>query len=318
MNAVEAQRHRLSNGLQSVALIGAMAALLGLLGWIFAGGGGVVVALVMCVLVAVFGPRLSPRLVLRLYRARPIQPYQAPDLYRTVDELGRRAGLSQAPTLYYLPTPVLNAFAVGSRQTATIALTDGLLRNLAPRELVGVLAHELSHVRHNDMWVMNLADIISRMTIALSQVGLLLLLFGLPLVLFGIMPVSLPALLLLLLAPTLSAVLQLALSRTREFNADVGAIELTNDPRGLASALQKLERYQRGWLEQIFMPGRRVPEPGWLRTHPPTEERIRRLLALAPRHPPRRLQPNPAQWLDQARLWPVPQRPRWHWHGLWF
>jgi heat shock protein HtpX len=312
LNAEVARRHRLVNTLQSVLLIGAMAGLLALLGWIVADLEGLLVALVVGLLVALFGPRVSPWLVLRMYRAQAIHPRQAPDLYRALYELCRRADLSRPPALFYIPTPMLNAFAVGSRDQAAIVLTDGLLRKLDGRELVGVLAHELSHVRHNDMWVMNLADIISRMTVALSQVGLFLLLLGLPLLLLGIIRISPVALLLLIFAPTLVALLQLALSRTREYEADRGAVELTGDPRGLASALQKLEHYQGGWLERILMPGRREPDPAILRTHPATSDRIRRLRELAPPEaPPLRI----ASYAPPAR---AGRRPRWHLNGLWY
>lgn len=308
--------HHLGNTLQSALLIAAMAGLLGLLGWIIAAAEGLAVAVIVSVLVALLGPRVSPWLVLRMYRAQPIQPRQAPDLYGALYELARRAGLSRPPTLYYIPTPMLNAFAVGSRDQAAIALTDGLLRRLDGRELVGVLAHELSHVRHNDMWVMNLADVLSRMTVALSQVGLFLLFFGLPLLLLGIIDISLPALLLLIFAPTLVALLQLALSRTREYEADRGAVELTGDPQGLAAALRKLEQYQGGWLERILMPGRREPDPALLRTHPVTADRIRRLSELAPpRTPLRRPGLKLPTYTPPTR---VATRPRWHLNGLWY
>lgn len=285
MNPANARRHRLGNALQSVLLVAAMAGLLGLLGWVVAETQGLIVAIVACLLVALLGPRISPRLVLRMYRAGVIRAQQAPRLYAILQELSRRAGLSRMPQLYYIPSPMLNAFAVGDRDNAAIAMTDGLLRNLDERELTGVLAHELSHVRHNDMWVMNLADIIGRMTVALSQFGLFMLFFGLPLVLLGAIDISLPMVLLLIFAPTLTALLQLALSRTREYDADLGAVELTGDLPGMIAALRKLERRQGGWMERIFMPGRRQPEPALLRTHPQTEERIARLRELAPRQP---------------------------------
>ncbi|MDX1605468.1 MAG: zinc metalloprotease HtpX [Candidatus Competibacterales bacterium] len=317
MNPERIREHQWHNALQSVLLIGAMTALLGLVGWIVAGPDGLVLGLLACGLLSVLGIRISPRLVLRLYRARPIPARAAPDLHRVLEILCQRAGLVWVPQLYYVPTPVLNAFAVGHRDEAAIALTDGLLQRLGSRELVAVLAHELSHVRHNDMWVMNLADLISRVTVALSQVGLLLLLLGLPLALLGMVSLSLPALLLLILAPTLMALLQLALSRTREYEADRGAVELTGDPRALASALYQLERHQGGWLERVLMPGRREPDPALLRSHPATEDRIARLRELAHeerRHPPGLVRPPTA--LDD---FPRPgRRPRWHLNGLWY
>ena len=110
--------------------------------------------------------------------------------------------------------------------------------------------------------------------------------------------------------------LQLALSRTREFDADMAAAELTGDPQGLASALDKMERYQGGFVEQIFFPGRRVPEPSLLRTHPETEERIRRLLALPPRPPEVRAPPEGYRIVRAHPL--IQATPRWRVHGLWY
>ncbi len=154
---------------------------------------------------------------------------------------------------------MLNAFAVGTRKHAAIAVTDGLVRQLDMRELVGVVAHEISHVRNNDLWVMGLADMFSRTTSILSLIGQFLLFLNLPLILLSQVTVNWFAIFLLIFAPNLSALAQLALARTREFDADLNAARLTGDPDGLASALVKIERAQGGWLERIFMPNRRVP-----------------------------------------------------------
>jgi heat shock protein HtpX len=231
--------------------------------------------------------------------------------------LAARAGLPAAPTLYYVPSAMINAFAVGTRGNSAIAVTDALLRALSPRELAGVLAHELSHVRNNDMWVMELADLFSRMTSWFSSVGQILLVINLPLTMFSEYAVSWAAILILVLAPTLSALMQLALSRIREYDADLGATELTGDPRGLALALVKMERYQGRFIEQIFFPGRRLPDPSLLRTHPPTQERIERLLELEPAaaavpHPPS------VASLASAAFPPVERRPGWHLNGVWY
>ena len=316
MDYQQLHQHKLNNTLQSVLLIASMAILLGVVGGLFAGPVGVWLALTVCALLLAFGPQLSPRFVLSLYRAQPIDRRQAPDLHMLTTELSRRAGLARTPQLYYIPSRMMNAFAVGSRDDAAIGLTDGLLRRLPMRELAGVLAHEISHVKHNDMWVMNLADVISRITIVLSQAGLFLLLFSIPLLLLGMADISLLAILLLIFAPTLTTLLQLALSRAREFDADLGAVQLTGDPAGLAAALRQLEQYQGSWLEQIFMPGRRIPEPAWLRTHPPLAERIERLRTLSTGYKVQELPLGTLQWPDQTGR--SADRPRWHWHGLWY
>lgn len=311
--------HKRNNIAQSLLLLVAMTAILGLLGWIVTGPDGLVWSFLLGLVILVLGPKLSPHLVLRMYRAQPISPQQAPDLYAVLKTLAERAGLPATPRLFYVPTRVLNAFAVGNRNGSAIALTDGLLRTLKLRELVGVIAHELSHVRNNDTWVMGLADVVTRLTIALSQVGLLLVIVGLPLMLMGGVDLPLVPVLVLLLAPSISTLLQLALSRTREYDADLGAVELTGDPQGLASALEKIERYQGGWLESILMPGRKVPDPGMLRTHPHTQERVNRLLSLTPEQygntPRLEVKRDATRLLNSLPL--IMRRPSWHWNGLW-
>jgi len=313
------ERRKLNNFLQSMALLGGMAALLALLGWVLGGVDGVIWTVAIGVALLAFSPRVSPAVLLRMYGAQPIERGRAPDLYRLLAELARRAELPELPRLYYLPSTMLNAFTMGRREDCAVVVSDGLLRSLSPRELAGVLAHELSHVANNDMWVMGLADVVSRVTGLLSLAGQIMILLSLPAMILGQVSISLAPLLILVFSPTLSALLQLALSRAREHDADLEAARLTGDPRGLASALAKLERVQGGWLERVVLPGRRVPDPSMLRTHPPTEERVRRLLELETgREPP--LQPPS---LDAVQA--VPRRaggrrgrpPRWHVTGLW-
>jgi len=322
LDAREVWRHRLLNTLQSLALLGAMAALAGVLGWLLAGPPGLWLALAMVAVLLALNPAASPALVLRLYRAEPLEPWEAPALHRLLEELARRAGLPRPPRLHYVPSPLINAFAVGSEARSAVAVTDGLLRALDLRQVAGVLAHEVSHIRHRDTWIMGLADLISRITVSLSYLGQLLLLLNLPLLLLGAAPLSWWAVLLLIFAPTLTALIQLALSRTREFDADLGAALLTGDPEGLASALARMERLQAGRFETLFLPGRRLPEPSLLRTHPPTEERIRRLLALRDR---RLLPPLELEGVEMGgepwEAWRRPRverPPRWRASGLWW
>jgi heat shock protein HtpX len=303
---------RVSHALQTAALLGAMALLAGYLGWALLGTGGLVVAMFVVVLVLAYGPRVSPRLLLRFVGASELSAAQAPGLHHLVEALSERAGLARAPRLFHVPTQVLNAFAIGQRSDAAIAVTDGLLRRLAPREIAGVLAHEIAHVRSNDIWVMTLAELASRMTGTLSFFGMMLLFVMLPLSLFGAGGMPFLPVLVMLFAPIISAALQLALSRTREYDADIGAIELTGDPRGLASALDMLEKLQGGWMERMFMA--RVPQ--WLRSHPETKERIRRLMALEGSE---LVRVESGSWasdpfLGQPR---VERAPRWHWSGSW-
>ena len=271
--------HRLQNAVQTLALLAAMAALAGLLGWTLFGAAGLWAAALGPVL-ALLGRGGSSEMILRLTRAQPLAPQQAPGLYRLVGELAGRAGLPRTPRLFRVPTPALNAFAAGSRDDPAIAVTDGLLASLEPREMAGVLAHELSHVRARDVWVMTLAAVVGRMTSLMSFLGQLLLFVLIPVSLFTGHGVPLLAIVLLIFAPTISGLLQLALSRTREYDADIAAVEITGDPRGLASALAKLESRRGGWMERFFM----ARAPGWLMTHPSTSERIRRLMELEREH----------------------------------
>jgi heat shock protein HtpX len=285
LDAAERRRHKLRNLLQSALLLGGMVGLLTACGWLLFGPDGVLGMAAGAALALVFGPRLSPHMVLRLYRARELAPDQLPAVFGTLGRLSERAGLERPPRLYYIPSAMLNAFSVGDRENAVIALTDGILRRLDLRELGGVLAHELSHVRNRDLWLMSLADLTGRLTRVMTLLGLGLLVVGLPLWLGGGAQPPVLLILVLLFAPQLTMLLQLALSRAREFDADLDAAGLTGDPDGLISALVKLERYQRGLWEQILMPGYRLPEPSLLRSHPRTEQRIARLKELYGRAP---------------------------------
>jgi heat shock protein HtpX len=316
--------HKMYNLVQSTLLLGGMALLLMLLGWLIAGAVGVGVAVVGVVLL-LSSPRVSPQLILRMYRARPLSVYEAPELVQIVHTLAQRAALPATPRLYYIPSALMNAFSVGQQDNAAIGVTDALLRRLTQRELVGVLAHEISHIHHNDTWVMSLADIVSRLTSLLSLSGQFLLIVSLPMLLLGNYRPPWLLYALLIFAPTLSTLLQLALSRTREFDADLEAIKLTGDPQGLASALAKLERYQRGLMERLLLPVRRLPVPSLLRTHPATEARIQRLRTLAdepvPQYPVRHTVPLHLPAVDSPLVVQMPQllgRPRWRLTGLWF
>lgn len=280
LNEAERRRHKIRNLVQSVVLLGGMALVLAFCGWVVFGPEGMIGLGLGAALALFFSPQISPRMVLRMYSASELRPAQLPAVFQVVERLSERAGLPRPPRLFYVRSTMLNAFAVGGRDDAAIAITDGMLRTLGLRELAGVLAHEMSHVRNHDLWLMNLADMIGRLTRLMTLAGLVLLILGLPVWLSGGAGIPLLLVLVLVFAPQITLLLQLALSRAREYDADLDAAGLTGDPAGLISALQKLERYQRGLWEQILFPGYRLPEPSLLRTHPPTGERVRRLEAL--------------------------------------
>lgn len=305
--------HRLLNRLQTVLLIAFLLGLSALAGGLLFGDLGVWIALGAAIAALAAEPAMGSALTLRLYRARPIYPAEAPELWSWLYELARRAGLPNTPRPYYVPSRMVNAFATGSRTDSAIALTDGLLRTLTPRELAGVLAHEVAHIAHDDLRVMGLADSISRLTAWLAAVGQIGILLSLPLLVSGQLQIDLWGLLLLAVAPQLALLAQLGLSRTREFDADHTAAQLTGDPQGLASALAKIERANRSWLGWLF-PGWANPEPSWLRTHPPTEERIARLLELNASLSPAAF-PQLNRFIGTRAA--ITRAPRWYLGGFW-
>ncbi|PWC75976.1 zinc metalloprotease HtpX [Azospirillum sp. TSH64] len=316
LNEQELRRHRLRNVVQSILLVGGLTLLAAAIGWLLFGPAGILWVIILIAMALAFSPTISPQVILRLYGARRLRRSELPEVQESLAVLARQAGLPSIPELHYLPTPVPNAFAVGSASSSAIVLTDGLLRVMNLRELVGVLAHEVSHVQNHDLFIMGLADIISRVTGAMATSGIILLFFSLPLMLSE--QVGFPWLLIALLlgAPTVNTLIQLTLSRTREFDADLDAAAITGDPAGLASALAKLQRYDPGFWERMLFPGLRNPHPSVLRTHPATEERIERLLSLQqvaslrPAYEARSI-------TVPGQLVPPNHRPRWRASGLW-
>jgi heat shock protein HtpX len=202
-------------------------------------------------------------------------------LHATVSALAERAGLDATPDLYLHPGKIMNALTVGGRENAAIAVSGQLLQSLDQRESAAVLAHEISHIRDNDTQVMGFAAVIGQLTSMLSMFGQILLFLNLPLLLLGGYAISWTAILLLIFAPTASSLLLMALSRTREYNADSGAAELTGDPDSLASALIKIDQSQQSMFKQVFFPMNRWQSgfSVW-RTHPSNSERVRRLMAM--------------------------------------
>ena len=307
--------HRLRNLALAALLLAGVAALAWAGTAILFGPAAGLWGLLGVVAVLALAPVAPKRLILSAYGAYPIDPRAYPWGAAAVAELARRAELPRAPTLWHVPSALPVAFATGTPEDSAIALSDGMLRALDGRELAGVLAHEVAHVAHRDLWLMAFADMTARLVALASLAGQVLLLVNLPLILLGEVHVPWLALLLLIFAPTLASLLQLALSRVREFDADLGGARLTGDPAGLARALAKLERrVGRAW-EDVLLPGRRIPEPSLLRTHPPTEERVRRLMALAP---PERPAPRPRAAYAAPPFAPALAPPRWRRAGVWW
>ena len=306
-------RHRWLNRFQTVLLVLTLVGIAATAGSLLFGEIGLWLALATCALTLLIEPVAASAMTLRLYGARPLHYQEAPAIWSLLRELAVRAGLPNTPVPHYVPSGIVNAFATGSRRHASIALTDGLLRSLSIRELQAVLAHEVAHIAQDDLRVMGLADSISRLTSLLALLGQITLLISMPVLLAGAVEINWLGLLLLAASPQLALLAQLGLSRVREFDADRMAVELTGDPHGLASALAKIERVSRSWRAWM-LPGWGNPEPSWLRTHPTTEDRIARLMALAPQ--PSQTLPFQTEYLVPRSFAPM-RPPRRGLSGLW-
>jgi heat shock protein HtpX len=280
LDAAALGRQRAANRVHSAVILIGLLALVALMGFMLAGIEGVIVGALIAGVGLVVGSTPGTAMFRQIYGAVTLGMHNAPDLVLLVGELARRAGLDRVPTLHLLPSRLPQAMSAGDREEPAVAVTLGLLQALSPREVAAVLAHEIAHIRHGDAWVMRLAASAATLTQTMSTVGIVLLIVFLPvLVMTGEAIVSPLAVLLLSFSPVVSDLLQLSLSRRREFLADAGAVELTGDPRGLASALLRLERLLGNDWERV---GSRGGWLHWFRTHPRTEERIDRLLQLVP------------------------------------
>jgi heat shock protein HtpX len=278
----------IGNWLKTGILMAGILALFGAIGGLIGGQQGMLLALALGGAMNFFAYWFSDKMVLAMYRAQEVDETSAPQLYRVVRELAARAGLPR-PRVYLIDQAQPNAFATGRNpEHAAVAATTGLLRLLTPRELRGVMAHELAHVKHRDILISTISATIAGAISTLAHFGVL---FG------GARDERegnpLLAILVLVLAPIAAMLIQFAISRTREFGADRGGAEITGDPRALADALAKIDAYARGIPNptaeahpataqmMIVNPLSGGGIKGLFSTHPSTEERIARLLALA-------------------------------------
>lgn len=278
MNFAQLRRSRWQRYFESVLLILGLSANLAVLGWVL-GGPYLSFFMALFMFIIFYGsPAVSPNLIVRFYRGRRILRYQAPRVYSLVFELSKRAGLENTPILYFIPSPVPNAIAVGTRKRSGIALSEGLLRRLDMSQLSAVLAHEISHITNNDLRRNTLAAISVRLTHNLGIIGQFLLLLNFPLLMIGTWQVSWILVGCLILSPVISNALVMALSRVHEYQADLQAVELTSDPQALASALLKLDNSGNEiWKPWLRTNMQSLNKWGWFNTHPATRDRILRL-----------------------------------------
>ncbi|GAB4180697.1 MAG: hypothetical protein Tsb0017_09540 [Geothermobacteraceae bacterium] len=276
---------RVRNRVHSLLLLAATLAVPALAGWLLWGLSGLLLLGFGVALLLSWGANADPARVLRLFGGRPLTPARAPGLHGLVQELADRAGLPRVPRLYLVSLPMVNAFAVGHADNAALAVTPSLLDTLDRRELAGVLAHEIAHVRNGDLRLLTLAGLAEQIASLLAGLTSFSVLLSLPWILAGQVRIQWLPLMLLLAAPHLATLLARALSRVREFDADLVAVALTGDPEGLARALARLEWRERSFWRRLFGPSP-LKIPYLLRTHPDTDERIRRLAEVSRRPAP--------------------------------
>lgn len=279
------------NRIKTVMLLATLTALLLWAGQALGGQSGLAVALVMAGVMNFAAYWWSDRIVLRMHGAQELAEHEAPELVAMVRGLARAAGLPR-PKVYLIPETAPNAFATGrSPERGVVAVTEGLVRMLDREELAGVIAHELGHIKHRDTLVMTVAATLAGAVSMLANLAQWSLIFGGARSDDGEEGSPLGGLLGIILAPIVAALIQMAISRSREFLADAEGARMTRNPLSLARALRKIEAWsQRGSLETaspatahlfIINP---FSGAGLLRlfsTHPPTEERVARLTAMA-------------------------------------
>ncbi|HEV7826654.1 MAG TPA: zinc metalloprotease HtpX [Mycobacteriales bacterium] len=284
--------HRHHNGLKTAALLGLLSAFILGAGYLLGGSGGLTIALLIALGVNGFSYFYSDKLALRSMRAYPVSEAQQPGLYAMVRELATIAG-QPMPRLYISPTNQPNAFATGrSPRHAAVCCTEGILAMLTPRELRAVLGHELSHVYNRDILISSVAGALASMVTYIAYLGMF----------FGGSNSDdeegggggfLGVMLMMVVGPIAASIIQLAVSRSREFQADADGARITGDPLGLASALRKIHmgtsslplpadpRLEPVSHLMIDNPFRGSGLAKLFATHPPMEERVRRLEQMA-------------------------------------
>jgi len=282
---------RIGNTFKTFALLGALTALLLVIGQLVGGSGGLIIFAAFAVIFNLAAYWFSGPMALKMSRAQPVSEQEAPELHEMIATLSARAGIPK-PAVYVTPAEQPNAFATGRNpKHAAVAVTSGIMRSLPRRELEGVIAHELAHIKNRDILIASIAAMVAGAISAIVNFLQFSLLFGggdddgNPLGFIGTIAA-------MILAPLAAVVIQMAISRQREYVADATGAEILGDPNPLADALVRLHR----GTEVVPMQVNQAAAPlyivnplgsfgrkmsGLFSTHPPMEERVARLRAMA-------------------------------------
>lgn len=281
----------MTSQLKTAMLLGLLSAIIIILGGLMGGRTGVIFAFGLAVIMNVGSYWYSDKIVLSMYSARELSPEEAPYLHQIVEELAARAGIPK-PRVCIVPEEAPNAFATGRNpENAVVAVTDGIMRLLSPQELRGVIAHEIGHIVNRDILIQTIAGVMASAIVTLANILQFSAIFG------GNRDENgnsnpLAALVLAILAPIAASLIQMAISRSREYLADDTGAVLCGQPLALAGALHRLGQAS-GQIpmhqgnpstEQMFIVTPLFGNGGMARlfsTHPPLEERIARLQAMA-------------------------------------
>jgi len=277
------------NSLKTAVLMAGLAGILLALGWYFGGTNGAIIAFVVAIALNFTSFFFSDKIVLAMYRAKEVPREENPALHGLVEELAAHAGIPK-PRIFLVPAEVPNAFATGRDPShSVVAVTQGILKMLTREELKGVLAHEISHIKHRDVLISTIAATVATAVTMLAGILRWTAIMG------GMGRNErgrggLEVLLLAILAPIAAMIIQLAISRSREYAADESGARISAEPLGLADALLKLSRSNQASAgiaspatAHLFIVSslRGASFASLFSTHPPTEERVRRLRAMA-------------------------------------
>jgi heat shock protein HtpX len=293
--------------------------LLGLALWSLLGPLAVIATLGAVAVIVAAALYASPAAIMRLYGARPYESGNIVQMQELLIELARRAQLPRQPGLYVIPSTLVSAFSYGLPERSAIAVTEGLLRRMTMREIAGILAHEESQIRQGNLFVLAIADFVTRAAQLMYYAGLALAALNLWRLVTGDELFSWWSIALLVLAPALLNTLQLSFPRAGIFDIDRKAALLTGDPLGLASAIARLDASTGSIVEDVTppVPARRVPQPSLMRCPPAAQRRIARLHTFeVPPMPPLDIAEGPR--ISLVGVGPIEMRPRYRWPGVWF